>query len=174
MALCYPTLPCAVCGQPIGTDESNILGFNCIDIPERDFQHFADGLAHISCLSSWDRRDEFMEAWNRALGEYYAGKRLYRGADGRVTYTDSATWVIQRSPAVQRRQAEKWAQLNAELRRRKEDLASRMQAERDKAVHLGIASEDDVDGVLHDLSAEEFRLHFGEFRVSRAFFKGAA
>jgi hypothetical protein len=82
-------------------------------------------------------------------------------------------WVIEHSAAVQRRQAEEQAQLDAEARGRKQDLANRMQAARDKAIHLGIASAADVDKVLHDLSSEEFRLHFGEFRLSRAFFKAA-
>jgi len=173
MALNYPTAPCAVSGQPIGTDENNILCFDFIEIPERDFQHFGDGLAHISCLSTWERRDEFIEAWNRALAEYYVGKQLCIDGDGRVTYTDSTTWRIQHSPAVQQRNAQQRVQLQEESRRRSEDLSSRIEAARQKAIRLGIASPTDVDKVIHDLPLDEFRLHFGEFHVSRAFFKRA-
>src|SRR4030095_6510780 len=94
MAIYYPEAPCAVCGQSIGTEKSNILAFDFIEIPERDFQHFGDGLAHISCVSSWERRDEFIEAWNRALSEYYVGKELRIDGNGRVAYTDSDNWHI--------------------------------------------------------------------------------
>ena len=171
MPIYYPTAPCAVCGEPIGTDKSNILGFDFIEIPVRAFQHFGDGLAHVSCLSEWERRDEFIDAWNRELREYYLGKQLRVGADGRVAYTDPATWRVQHSPAVRRRQAERWGELDAEARRRREDLTSRMEAVREKAARLGLANLEDVDAVIHNLSADEFRLHFSEFGVSRAFFK---
>src|SRR5262245_58582197 len=145
MPIYYPEAPCAVCGQPIGTDESNILGFDFIEISHKDFQHFGDGLAHISCVSSWKRRDEFIEAWNHGWGEYYVGKELRIDGDGRVTYTDSASWHIQHSPAVQRRNDEQWAQIQEESQLRRADLASRMDAARQKAIHLGLASPADVD-----------------------------
>lgn len=173
MALYYPEAPCSVCGHAIGTDMSNIIGFNFIEIPQRDFQHFADGLAHISCLSSWERRDEFIEAWNRALSEYYVGKELRIDGDGRVTYTDSKTWHVQHSPAVQRRGAEGWARLDEESRRRRADLSSRMEAVRQKAMRIGLASLADVDKIIHNMPADEFRRNFGEFHVSRAYFKSA-
>jgi hypothetical protein len=170
MALYYPKAPCAVCAQAIDTDQSNILGFDFIEIPQRDFQHFGDGFAHISYLSNWERRDEFIEAWNRALSEYYAGKELRIDGDGRVAYNDSKTWHIQHSPAVQRRNAEQWAQLQEESRRRRADLSSRMEGARQKAIRIGLASPAEVDKIIYDLRPEEFRRHFGEFYVSRAFF----
>jgi hypothetical protein len=173
MAIVYPETPCSVCGQAIGTDKSNILGFDFIEIPHRDFQHFADGLAHVSCLSSWNRRDEFIPAWNRALSEYYTGKQLFIDADGRVTYTNHEAWRIQHSQAVRRRHAEEWAQLEEQFGRRRESLARRMEALREKAIRLGLASPADVDRIIYNLPADEFRRHFSEFYVSRAFFKRA-
>jgi hypothetical protein len=171
MALYYPEAPCAVCGEAIGADERNILGFDFIEIPQREFQHFGDGLAHISCLSSWERRDEFIQAWNRALGEYYVGKQLRVDGDGRVDYTDSETWHIQHSLAVQRRNAAQLAKLQEEAQRRRADLGSRMDAARQKAIRLGLASSVNVDRIIHDMALDEFRQQFDEFHVSRVFFK---
>jgi hypothetical protein len=114
-----------------------------------------------------------IERWrsNRALAEYYAGKQLRVGGDGRVTYTDSENWCIQHSPEVQRRNSAEWAQLQEESRRRREELFSRMDAVRQKAIRIGLATPADVDRIIHDLPFEEFRRDFGEFHVSRAFFK---
>jgi hypothetical protein len=173
MPLFGSTTPCAVCGDPIGSDHNNILGFDFIteQVP-LDFLRFGDAVAHVSCLSRWERRDEFIEAWNRALSEYFAGKALRIGANHRVEYTDSAGWRIQHSPAVQRRTAEQWAQITEESRSRRENLAARMEAARQKALDLGLASPAELDRVISNLSRDEFFRDFAEFKVSRAFFKG--
>jgi len=169
----YPNAGCAICGRPIGTDTNNILGFDLIEFPEPDFpfHRFADGFAHISCLSNWERRDEFIEKWNRALREYYVGKELRVDNKGRVTYIDARNWRIQHSPTVQRRAAEEFAQIQEQFQTRRKDLSSRIEATRQKAIRLGLATSDDVDKTLHDMSPDLFRKHFEEFRVSRAFFK---
>jgi hypothetical protein len=171
MPLYYPTSGCALCGKPIGTNPDDIIGFDFIEIPEHDFQRFADCLAHVSCLSAWQRRDEFIAAWNQALSEYYTGKTLYVAGDGRVRYTDASTWRIQHSPTVQRRNEEQWSAQQANLAGRRESLESRMEAARQKAIRLGLADRADVNRVIHDLPTDEFQKHFGEFHVSRAFFR---
>jgi hypothetical protein len=172
MALYYPEAPCAVCGQAIGTDMRNILGFDFIEISQRDFHHFSDGLAHVSCLSTWERRDEFIRVWNQALGEYYTGKQLRIAGDGHVTYTDSNNWHLRHSPSVQRRNAEQWDRLQKESQHRRADLSGRMEAARQKAISIGLANPADVDRTIRNLSLDEFQRNFGEFNVSRAFFKG--
>jgi hypothetical protein len=73
---------------------------------------------------------------------------------------------------IQRRQAELRAQLEVRKRARKQREAN-MQAARDKAIRLGMASAADVEKVLFHLPSEEFRLHFGEFGLKQgAFWKG--
>jgi hypothetical protein len=173
MPLYYPTAACAICGQPVGTNKDDVIGFDFIEVPQADFQSFADGLAHVSCLSVWQRRDEFIAAWNRALSEYYTGKELRIDRGGRVTYTDDSTWRILHSEAVQRRNRDQWAAHQADLARRREGLEARIDAARQKAVHLGPASPADVDRVIHDLPSADFQRLLGEFQVSRAFFKKA-
>src|SRR5689334_21133575 len=100
MALYYPEAPCAICGEAIGADARNILGFDFIEIPQRDFQHFGDGLTHMPSLSCFELRDHFIEVWNRALGEYYLDKQLLIHGDGRVTYSARETWRMLHCPAV--------------------------------------------------------------------------
>jgi hypothetical protein len=158
----------------VGADNDNVIGFGFIEIPDHDFQSFADCFAHVSCLSTWQRRDDFVAAWNRALIEYYGGKALCVANDGRVTYTDPSTWRIQYSPAVQLRNQREWEAHEMDLARRRQSLECRIEAARQKAIHLGLASPADVDQVIYDLSADDFRKHFGEFHVSRAFFRRAA
>jgi hypothetical protein len=64
------------------------------------------------------------------------------------------------------------AQIEQEVRqRRRAELSSRIEAARKKAIRMGLASPDSVDDILYNLSLDEFRRHFSEFRVSRAFFK---
>ncbi len=171
MPLYYPTSGCALCGKPLGTNKDDIIGFDFIEIAEADFQRFADCLSHVSCLSAWRRRDEFIGAWNHALSEYYTGKTLYVAEDGRVRYTDASTWRIEHSPAVQRRNEKAWALHQADLANRRTDLDRRMNEARQKAIHLGLAGPSDVDRVIRDLPIEDFQKYFGEFRVSRAFFR---
>jgi hypothetical protein len=68
---------------------------------------------------------------------------------------------------------EAWSEHQADLDSRRESLGCRMEAARQKAIHLGLAGPADVDRFIHDLPTEDFRKHFGEFRVSRVFFKKA-
>jgi len=105
------------------------------------------------------------------LSEYYTGKALCVDNDGRVTYTDPSTWLIQHSPAVKLRNQKQWEAHERDLARRRESLEGRIEAARQKAIHLGLANPVDVDQVIYDLSADDFRKHFGEFHVSRAFFR---
>lgn len=171
MPLFYSSSPCAICAKPIGSNRDDIIGFDFIEIAEPDFQGFADCFAHVSCLSAWQRRDEFIAAWNEALSEYYKGKKLFIDEDGRVRYTEASTWRIEHSPAVQRRNKNAWALHQADLANRRTDLDRRMNEARRKAIRLGLAGPSDVDQVIRDLPIEDFQKYFGEFRVSRAFFR---
>jgi hypothetical protein len=86
-------------------------------------------------------------------------------ADGGVPLLDDAE--------LQRRQAELRANLEA-LRRARKQREANMQAVRDKAIRLGMATAADVEKVLFHLPSEEFRLHFGEFGLNQGkFWKGA-
>ena len=171
MPLFYSTSTCAICGKPIGSNTDEIIGFDFIEIPEPDFQAFADCFAHVSCLSAWQRRDEFIAAWNETLSEYYKGKTLFIDENGRVRYTEPSTWRIEHSPAVQRRNEKAWAAHQADLVNRRTDLDRRINGARQKAIHLGLAGPSDVDRVIRDLPIEDFRKYFEEFRISRAFFR---
>lgn len=161
---------CTLCNGHF-PDGEDLISFDFIDISDPDFYRFGDGFAHITCLSRWERRDEFILAWNAALAEYYTGKYLHVGDDGLVTYSDSKNWRISHSPAVQKRNAEQLAEMRREALQRREDLASRIEAARDKAVKLGMATPDTVNQVIYNMSLETFRANFSEFKVSRAFFK---
>jgi hypothetical protein len=171
MPLFYSSSPCAICAKPIGSNRDDIIGFDFIEIAEPDFQRFADCFAHVSCLSAWQRRDEFIATWNEALSEYYQGKKLFINEDGRVRYTEPGTWRIEHSPAVQRRNEEACSVHQADLANRRRDLDRRMKEARQKAINLGLAGASDVDQVIRGLPIEDFQKYFGEFRVSRAFFR---
>jgi hypothetical protein len=105
------------------------------------------------------------EALATFVGSYEPEPEDELDAGGGVPLLDDAE--------VQRRQAELRAQLEALGRARKQREAN-MQAARDKAMRLGMASAADADKVLFNLPSEEFRLHFGEFGLNQgAFWKGA-
>jgi hypothetical protein len=56
-------------------------------------------------------------------------------------------------------------------RQREEDFSKRLDQARQKAIQMGIARADNVDRVIYDMPANDFRQHFAEFHLSRAFFK---
>ena len=64
-------------------------------------------------------------------------------------------------------------QWQADENARRKALEQRMEAVRRKAILLGLASSPQVDGVLYNMQSDDFRKHFGEFPVSRAFFRRA-
>jgi len=166
-----PTTPCAICRRSIGTDEDNILAFESLEVSVADFEVFRNGVAHVHCLSAWPRRDEFIEVWNDALGEHFTGKELYLDDAGRVNYTDSNNWLMNDSPAAQRRREEAQRAFQAQREARRQKLERSLDAARQKAISFGLAGSADVDQMIYNMSAEEFRKHFGEFQVSRAFFR---
>ena len=170
MPIYFPDSGCVICGKPVGNNPNEIIGFDFIEVPQPEFRRFGDTVAHVSCLSAWERRDEFIAVWNQALSEHFAGKALVVDTNGRVDYTDPRTWRVQPSPAVQRRQEEQRAIHEADAARRRDDFQHRLDAARQKAIGLGLADAANVDRVLRGLPAADFHRHFGELKISRAFF----
>jgi hypothetical protein len=63
------------------------------------------------------------------------------------------------------------AEEQAREEERKKDFARRREAVRAKAISLGLATPENVNEVLCEMSRDEFGRHFSEFRVSRIHFK---
>jgi hypothetical protein len=165
---------CWFCGKPLGKDPNNLIIFDFIEFLDPappEFERVGDTVVHASCLSLWDRRDEFIEVWNRALKEYFAGKQLYVDAAGNVRYTPASKWLISPSKRVQERQENAMRLHKADLEAQRKALEERMNQARQHAVSIGLADTANVDKTLRDLSAEAFSKEFGRFQISRAYFK---
>ena len=102
---------------------------------------------------------------------YFLGFMKGNWLDEHYAYTERyyAAHPYQRSGEI----AEQMAQFEEEARRRKSDLSGRMEAARQKAIRIGLASPTDADRIIRDMPPDEFRRQLGEFHVSRAFFKSA-
>lgn len=63
MALFEPGRPCPLCGSPINLNDDHI-GFTFLGSNDTKVALLDDGVVHRKCLSDWDDRDAFVEAWN--------------------------------------------------------------------------------------------------------------
>ena len=67
MAMWDPGItPCVICGKPV-MDQSDFLAFTCLGSLPKTYSHLDDGVAHQSCLSKWENRDDFVKHWNMAV-----------------------------------------------------------------------------------------------------------
>ena len=91
MALVYPDMNCPFCGDRLGENESNIIGFTFLDIRDRDFEYLDDSACHRSCLSQWDKRDDFITFWNQQMRASLGpnAPELFVNDAGLVDYRDS-------------------------------------------------------------------------------------
>ena len=58
--------PCAICGKPV-MDESDFISFTCLGTLPKAYDSLDDGIAHQTCLSKWEHRDDFVKHWNMAV-----------------------------------------------------------------------------------------------------------
>jgi hypothetical protein len=172
MALVCELTPCLLCDKPVMAPPSDCLGFGCLhELLGGDFEKFMDNVAHVSCLSRWERRDEFLRVWNAALRKHFRGKQLFVGNDGLVRYTDEAKWEPRRNFMARMQSAEGTSEPDQQMLRRRNDLADRMTAAREKAIRLGFADGHNVDKIIYEMPLKQFLKHFGQLHVSRAYFK---
>ena len=57
---------CPICGRPV-MDESDFIAFTCLGTLPHEYDRIDDGVVHQSCLSRWERRDDFVKHWNMAV-----------------------------------------------------------------------------------------------------------
>ncbi|OVE75339.1 hypothetical protein BVX97_04970 [bacterium E08(2017)] len=91
MALVHPDMNCPFCGDRLGDDQSNIIGFTFLDIRHRDFECLDDSACHRSCLSQWEKRDDFITFWNQQLRASlgFDAQQLFVDQSGLVDYRDN-------------------------------------------------------------------------------------
>jgi hypothetical protein len=63
MALFDPGCPCPLCGSPININDDHI-GFTYLGSYDHNVSLLDDGVVHRQCLSKWEHRNAFVEAWN--------------------------------------------------------------------------------------------------------------
>jgi hypothetical protein len=69
MALYDPEMPCPLCDQPVGDDQSAIICFPCVGITNPRYEMLDDSCAHAECLRAWKKRDRFVVVFNEAMGQ---------------------------------------------------------------------------------------------------------
>jgi hypothetical protein len=102
MALVSPDMNCPLCFGRLGDDLSNIIGFTCLGIRHRDFECFDDSACHRSCLSQWEKRDDFIAFWNQQLRTSLIpnARLLFVDESGLVDYRESKSMSEAEAMAV--------------------------------------------------------------------------
>jgi len=69
-------------------DETDFLAFTCIGTLPSAYDSLDDGVVHQTCLSQWDRRDDFLKHWNLEVNLLALDGKVYLLAvhDGVVKY----------------------------------------------------------------------------------------
>jgi hypothetical protein len=65
MGFFWEGMPCAICGQPLRSDDS--IGFQYVGSRHPVVAALDDGSAHQACLDRWEHRDEFVRFWNEEV-----------------------------------------------------------------------------------------------------------
>ncbi len=68
MGVYVPEMPCCFCGKPLGYDEEQLIGFPAWLSSNPLILELNDAVLHRRCLSQWEKRDNFVKAYNQAAG----------------------------------------------------------------------------------------------------------
>jgi hypothetical protein len=79
MALVYDNMPCALCGEPLNIDGPFVATTHFIEDESDPLYCYSDAAMHCSCFREWERREEFVEKYNAAMG--WLGRM---GPDGQI------------------------------------------------------------------------------------------
>lgn len=86
MALTFDGMPCAICDQPLGTDQPKIATSHFIADQTDPLWRFSDAAMHYECFQAWKHRQEFVAKYNETIGKivWGNGKRHHMKADGTI------------------------------------------------------------------------------------------
>lgn len=91
MALIYPGIECALCGQVIADDllKSNafVATSHFIGEPSHPLWRFSDAAMHCECFMAWDKRSEFVRLFNETVEHHTWG-------DGNFTHMNDDGEIV--------------------------------------------------------------------------------
>jgi hypothetical protein len=85
MGIYLPEMPCKFCGKPLGSDKDQLIGFAAWVSSNPLILELNDTVVHRRCLSQWEKRDDFIKAYNQAMKRNKYGQ-LKIDRNGQVRY----------------------------------------------------------------------------------------